>query len=116
MTLKHLNKKRSKLRKRTVSQKSREGKFTVSIFSAVLICAAGLLYIFQISGVATKGYEIENYEKTLSNLQRENQKMLIEIADLKSMNNLKDKSEKLSAIDYKDINYITSISSAVAME
>ena len=116
MTLKHLNKRRSKIRKRTVSQKARESKFTVSMFSVALICVAGLLYVFQISGVATKGYEIENYEKTLTELQRKNQKMLIEIADLKSMNNLKDESGKLSVIDYRDITYITSISSAVAME
>jgi len=116
MVLRHLNKKRSKIRKRTVSQKARESKFTVSMLAAVLICSAGLLYVFQISGVATKGYEIENYERTLFELQRENQKMLIEVADLKSMDNLENESGKLSAIDYKDIAYITSISSAVAME
>ena len=115
-TLKHLNKKRNKIKRRTVSQKAKESKFTVSMFSVALVCVAGLLYIFQISGVATKGYEIEDYEKTLSELQRENQKMQIEIADLKSMDNLENESGKLSAIDYKDIIYITSISSAVAME
>ncbi|MCK5122753.1 MAG: hypothetical protein KAQ87_01225 [Candidatus Pacebacteria bacterium] len=115
-TLKCLNKKRNKIRRRTVSQRAKESKFTVSVFSAALICVAGLLYVFQISGVATKGYEIGNYEKTLVELQKENQKMLIEIADLKSMNNLENESEKLSAIDYKDITYITSLSSAVAME
>ena len=115
MVLKHLNKKRNK-RRRTVSQKAKESKFTVSIFTVVLICAAGLLYIFQISGVATKGYEIGNYEKMLFELQKENQKMLIEIADLKSMNNLENESKKLSVIDYKNIIYVTSISSAVAME
>ena len=116
MTLKHLNKKRSEIRRRTVSQKAKESKFTVSMFSVALICVAGLLYVFQISGVATKGYEIENYEKTLSELHRENQKMQIEIADLKSMDNLENESEKLSAIDYRDIIYITSISGVVAME
>ena len=115
-TFRHQNKKRNKIRKRTVSQRAKESKFTVSAFATVLICAVGLLYIFQISGVATKGYEITNYEKTLFSLQRENQKMLIEIADLKSMDNLENEFEKLSAIDYKNIIYITSISSAVAME
>ena len=116
MTLRHLNKKRNKIRRRTVSQKAKESRFTVSILAVVLICAAGLLYIFQISGVATKGYEIGNYEKMLFELQKENQKMLIEIADLKSMDNLENESKKLSVIDYKNITYVTSISSAVAME
>jgi len=116
MTLRHLNKKRNKIRRKTVSLRAKESKFTVSVLSAVLICVAGLAYVFQISGVATKGYEIENYEKTLFELQRENQKMLIEIADLKSMNNLENEVGKLSVIDYKNITYITSISSAVAME
>jgi len=115
MTVKHLNK-RSKIKRKTISQKARESKFTVSMFAGVLICAAGLLYVFQTSGVATKGYEISSYEKTLFELQRENKKMLVKIADLKAMNNLKNKSEKLSAIDYQEINYITSTSSAVAME
>ncbi|MCK5466263.1 hypothetical protein KAI56_02065 [Candidatus Parcubacteria bacterium] len=116
MTLRHLNKKRNKIRRKTVSRRAKESKFTVSVLSAVLICVAGLVYVFQISGVATKGYEIENYEKTLFELQRENQKMLIKIADLKSMNNLENEFGKLSVIDYKNITYITSISSAVAME
>jgi len=116
MTLKHLTRKRNKIKRKTISQKIRESKFTVSMFAGVLICSTGLLYISQISGVATKGYEIGNYEKTLFELQRENQKMLIKIADLKSMNNLENESEKLSAIDYQEINYITSISGAVAME
>ena len=115
MTLKHLNKRRNKIR-RTVSQKAKESRSVVGVLTAVLVCVFGLFYIFQISGVATKGYEIENYEKILFDLQKENQKMSIEIADLKAMNNLENESGKLSAIDYMDIIYVTSISSAVAME
>ena len=112
---KYLNKK-NKIKKKTISQKIRESKFTVSMFAGVLVCAAGLIYISQISGVATKGYEIGNYEKTLFELQRDNKKMLVEMADLKSMNNLENESGKLSVINYEEINYITSVSSAVAME
>lgn len=114
--IKYLNKKRNKIRRRTVSQKAKESKSIISALTTVLVCVFGLFYIFQISGVATKGYEIENYEKILFDLRKENQRMSIKIADLKSMNNLKNESGKLSAIDYEDVIYVTSISSAVAME
>lgn len=116
ITLRHLNKKRNKIRKKPLSQKAAEGKATVGVLAVALVCAVGLLYVFQISGVATKGYEVENYEKRLFDLRKENQKMLVKIADLKSIDNLENESGKLTAVDYKDISYITSISGAMAME
>lgn len=108
--------KRNKINRKTVSKRIKESEKVVNYLVMILICAMGLLYIFQTNDITTKGYDVEKYEKKLSNLQKENQKMAVELADLKSMDNFGDKINRFSAISYKDITYITSSSSIVAMK
>jgi cell division protein FtsB len=102
---------------RTVSQRSKEGKRALGFVVAILVCALGLLYIFQINNMATKGYEVEDYEKKLSSVKKENQKMMVRLADLESMYEVESKTKKkLQIVNPNDITYITSSSSVVAME
>jgi len=108
--------KKNKVNRKTVSQKIKISEKLIGFSVAALICIIGLLYIFQTNSVATKGYDLEKYEKKLADLQKENQKMIIELADLESMNNLENKTNEFCAINYKDINYVASTSGIVAME
>ena len=107
---------KNRINKKTVSQKIRESKKVTAAFIVVLFFVVGLLYIFQINGVATKGYDIREYEKRLEDLKRENQKMMIVAAELKSMQILEKKAGELSYVDSKDIAYITSTSEVMAMK
>ncbi|MCK5491156.1 MAG: hypothetical protein KAI67_04910 [Candidatus Pacebacteria bacterium] len=66
--------------------------------------------------IATNGYDVKECEKQLDNFQRENQKMIIELADLKAIYNLESKSNNLIAVESSNIKYITSGSGVVAME
>lgn len=116
LATKYANVKKSKTRKKTVSCWIRESKITFSFVAVLLICVIGFTYMSRINNVATKGYEIENYKKELSALEKENQKMMVELADLKSINALSDENDKFIVIDYKDIAYLTSVSGVVAME
>jgi len=116
LSFRHSNIKRSGIRKKTVSCRIKESKITVSFFAVFLICAMGFMYMSKINNVATKGYEIENYEKRLSELKKEKQKMMVELADLKSIQTIDDEDNNFVAVDYKNIAYITSISGVVAME
>jgi cell division protein FtsB len=116
----NLNVRRSGMRIRkvkTVSQRSKESKKVLSFVVVFLICTLSLLYIFQINNIATKGYEVEKYEKKLSRIKKENQKMMIRLADLESMYRIESRTKKkLQAVSFNDITYITSSSSVVAME
>ncbi|MEA1937336.1 MAG: hypothetical protein U9N04_04475 [Patescibacteria group bacterium] len=116
LLFKHLRKKRNKAKKKTVSCLIKESKLTLGFFVVILVCVMGSVYMSGINNVATKGYEVENYEKRLSELKKEKQKMMVELADLKSIQDLDNQDSRFVAINQKDIAYLTSISSAVAMK
>ena len=116
LSFRHLNKKRNKVKRKTVSCRIKESKLTLGFFAVLLICAMGFIYMSKINNVATKGYEIENYEKKLIELKKEKQKMTVELADLKSIEILDNKDNGFIAINHKDVFYVTSTSSAVAMK
>ncbi len=101
---------------KTVSQKIERNKRIVGFMVAVLICVMGLLYISTVNSITTKSYQLESYRERLFSLQRENQKMAIEIADLKAMNNFENESYRFYAINREDVTYIVSGSTAIAME
>lgn len=109
-------KKRGAVKRKTVSQITKECRKLFYCIAAVFICIIGLLCLFQTNSIATKGYEVGEHEKELANLKKENQKLLIEFADAKSVSNLEGEIDKFSAVDAKDIVYVASESGAVAMK
>ncbi len=115
LTIKNFSFRRNRIKKVTVSQRIKKGEKVLSIFFIAVIIFMSLMYIYQMSNVATNGYEIEKYEDRLVDLRKENQKMTIELADLKAMHNLEDNRE-LVMIEYNNVSYIASSSSAVAIQ
>lgn len=107
---------RNRTSKRTVSQKLKESKTAINFAMITLVCVLGLLYLAQINNNSTKGYEIGKYEKKSTEIQKENQKIMVELADLKSMRSLENESNKLSSINSADITYVVESSGAVAMQ
>ncbi|MBW6441033.1 hypothetical protein K0B03_03305 [Patescibacteria group bacterium] len=106
------------MKRRTVSQKIKESELLVGSFVAFVIVVLSIFYIYQISSMATNGYEIEKHENKLNELKKENQKINIKLADLKSLNNFENENGniELVSIQYDSINHITSSFSAVALE
>ena len=73
----------------------------------------GLIWRYLVDTYKT---EIENHKKRLFELKKEKQKMIVELADLKSIQALDSKDSGFIVINHKDIAYVTSISSVVAMK
>jgi hypothetical protein len=115
LAIKRLNLKGSRIKKTTVSQEMKNNKKMSGVFFIIIIAVMSLGYVFQMSSIATNGYEVEKYENQLADLKKENQKILIELADLKAMSNLENGSSGLVAVERNNISYITSSSGAVAM-
>ncbi|NOQ67842.1 hypothetical protein GQ568_00185 [Patescibacteria group bacterium] len=113
--IKNFGFRRNRIKKVTVSQRIKKGEEILGMFFVAVIILMSIMYIYQMSSVATNGYEIEKYEDSLAGLKKENQKMTIELADLKAMHNFEDDNE-LIAIEYCNVSYITSSSSAVAIQ
>ncbi len=116
IVIKDLNFKRNGTKKITVSQRIKKGEKILGIFIIAIILSTSLIYIFQMSSIATNGYEIEKYENRLTDLKKENQEMTIEIADLKAMHNLENNNNEFVTVEYSNIAYIVSSSGAVAIQ
>ena len=110
------NYRNNRFRKSTVSQKIKNSEKIISVSLIFLIGLIGIVYMSKTVSITTHGYDIKGHEKQLDSLQRENQKMIIELADLKSVHNLEPESDKLVAVENSNIKYITSSLSVVAME
>lgn len=71
-----------------------------------LLVVAGILYIYSINSSAVKGYQIKQVEKEISDLQKENEKLKIQEAELKSLYHVEEASKQLNMGEMKNISYI----------
>lgn len=98
-------------RKKTIGAKStssaKERKITLNLFLVVLICAAGLLYIFEVNNSATYGYKITNLEKQIEELSEKNEDLKMKEAELRSIYNIEEKTKNLNMTAPKDVSYIS---------
>ncbi len=117
-TAKNFNFNKNRIKRRTVSQKMKESELLIGFVVVCVILTLSMFYIYQISSIATNGYEIEEYERKLDELKKDNQKINIKLADLKSIINFENENvnKDLISIEYDNINHITSSSSVVALE
>jgi len=82
---------------------------------AILICALGVFYIFEVNSLATKGYEINKLETQIEGLKKQNENLKIQAAELKSMYNIEEKTKELNMVAPKDTNFL-SLPGNVAMK
>lgn len=117
-TAKNFNFNKNRMKRRTVSQKVKESELLIGFIVVCVVLTLSVFYIYQISSIATNGYEIEEHEKRLDELKKNNQKINIKLADLKSIINFENENgnRDLVSIEYDSINHITSSSSVVALE
>lgn len=71
-----------------------------SVFVVACICLLGILYLFTINSVTTKGNLTSNLERDISELKAENEKLTLKEAELRSLDKIgeavKDKMEVIS--------------------
>jgi cell division protein FtsL len=76
-------------RKKTVNvQSAKVGNITLNFLLAILVCALGVFYIFEVNSLATKGYEIKKLETQVDELTKQNDNLKIQAAEQKSMYNI----------------------------
>ena len=83
------------------------GNVTLNFLVAALVCLLGVFYIFEVNNMATKGFEIKTLENQMGDLKRENEKLKIQEAELKSMYNIEEKTQELNMVAPKDVSYLT---------
>jgi cell division protein FtsL len=115
LTITNSNSARFGERKGALKTKPKMGRVTLSFILAVLVCASGIFYIFEVNNLATKGYEIRELENQLKDVQKANETLRIQAAELKSMYKIEEKTKELNMVAPKDVSYLN-IPGDVAMK
>jgi len=85
------------------------------IILGILIFSCGLLYLWQINCLATKGYQIKELENKAAALKNENKRLQVEITQLRSTTRLEEKIAELKMVSVVRVEYLQANGSTVAM-
>lgn len=87
---------------------------TFRVFLLVFILFFGLLHVINLSNMSTKGYDMTELQKTITALERENQKLDFKIAKFSSMQSIQERLSGIGMVAAENVEYATIMSSAVA--
>lgn len=115
LTITNTNKKGA--RKRTLPlRKPTAGPVTLTLITILILCLVSLFYLAQIFKSSTKGYDVSELEKKVTELKEQNTKLEIEAAELKSFKNIEESANQLNMVSISNIIYLTSSGSTVAIK
>ena len=77
-----------------------------SILIFILVSLLGWLYLTQASQVTTTGYRIYELEGERARLQRENAKLMLEIAELERLEDVKARARQLGFVPPEQVEYL----------
>jgi len=86
----------------------------------ILVLAAlvtvGIAYVWQISQVSTQGYYLKDLERQVSILEKQNEKLSFEMAELNSMARIESAAKTLGMVKSDSIVYLTQTVDSVALK
>ena len=93
-------------RKTNIQVQNSHGFVNAKLMIGALLIMAGILYIYSINSSAVKGYEMKQVEKEISDLQKENDKLKIQEAELKSLYHVEEATKDLNMAEMKNVSYV----------
>jgi len=96
----------------TVNQVSkRRGKISVSnsvlnISVLASIGILGLVYLFTINSMGTKGYEIKKLESQMETLQEQQKNLMLQTSNLQSIDRIQEQATKLNFVPTNNVSYL----------
>jgi cell division protein FtsL len=81
----------------------------------VAIFVAGLFYLVQVNGLATKGYQIRDLENKVAVLKETNKKLEVEVTELRSTARVNQEIEKLNMVTVARFEYLRANGTSVAI-
>jgi len=79
-----------------------------------LIVIFGVLFVWQTSSASTKGFAINDLQKQISDLEKTNQKLGLQIAEQRSLKNLENRMTELGLVAVDSVRYVTILGTTVA--
>jgi len=80
----------------------------------VAIMVFGVLYLFKVNTVSSQGFVISDLQDTIVELERDNQRLDVQIASYRSMHSLETRLEGTDLVVATDLRYVTPVGTAVA--
>ncbi len=78
------------------------------------VVGLGVLYVVQTSVVSTKGYDIDSLRREVTQLEKEDRRMQISIAEYRSIQRVVERVEGLGMVPATDVAYVTPTNNTVA--
>lgn len=78
--------------------------FGMLIFAALVMF--GLLYLFQVNSISTKGYEVSRLQKQVQTLTESAKRLELESAELKSIQGIEARVKTLNMVPSAGVNYV----------
>ncbi len=78
-------------------------------WNLAIICSIlglGLVYLFQINALGTRGYQISNLEKQIKKLESEQKLLQVQASELKSITRIQQEAANRSFVPVAGVNYI----------
>lgn len=94
------------IRKRTINREFKLGPLSIQFVTIVILSALALLYLVQSTEGATKNYQIRELENKKSQLQDDKDRLEVESIRLKSINEIKDKTQSMGLESFNQVNYL----------
>ncbi|KKR07254.1 MAG: hypothetical protein UT32_C0014G0013 [Parcubacteria group bacterium GW2011_GWC2_39_14] len=88
--------------------KSKMQRFSKPTMWVVLIsCVVGslMLYLTQVNAIASKGFALRDLQNQIQTLQTENEKLAVNVVELKSMNELNARVAELKMVPITQVAY-----------
>ncbi|MBU0645887.1 hypothetical protein KJ611_00185 [Patescibacteria group bacterium] len=87
----------------------------INVVSLVLVLAVILMYIFQVNGAVTKGYQMRDLETRIESLTLENQKLEVVAREAQSLDNVKNSVKMLGFVPAEVPTYTNGSEPALAL-
>lgn len=104
------------LKEKQVSNKA--GKISLKTLSFCMVSGlifSGAFYLSQVNGIAIKGFDARDAQKKIQTLQKENEKLKIQEAELTSMSGIENLMGDLNLVSSTNVSYVE-INSPLAMK
>ncbi|MBI2427073.1 MAG: hypothetical protein HYV34_04460 [Candidatus Kerfeldbacteria bacterium] len=77
------------------------------------IIAAALVYLISVTSVSAQGFQITTLQKRIEEVQRDNEKMELRVAELQAGATIQEAANRLGLVETRDVTYVEA-DSAVA--
>jgi hypothetical protein len=93
-------------RKEVLSGKAGIGATAFVFCLTAGLAISGILYLYQVNTIATKGFEVKEIEQQIKEAEKESNRLKIREVELKSMYNIEKATENMNLIKATSVSYV----------